>query len=152
MTRWGIATGLLFLSTISTAYATELVIGSIKTVQKSCSIQRGTETIPATEGMHLLVQDALITGPDGHTAVMMRDGTRLSLGPNTELKFDKFSYDPMDGEYALLLDLGRGILAYISGKIASFSPESVKVQTPVGILGLRGTQFVVGLDVPRGVQ
>jgi hypothetical protein len=45
--------------------------------------------------------------------------------------------------------MARGAMVYVSGKIAQFSPGSVSVETPVGVLGLRGTEFAVALD---GVQ
>jgi hypothetical protein len=134
------------------AWAAEPVAGSVKAVQGSCSIQRGTQTLVATEGTHLQERDDLITGPDGRMAAILRDGTRLSLGPGSRLSIVQFLYNPGDRKYGLLLDLGRGMLAYVSGKIASFSPESVRVQTPVGTLGLRGTKFVVGLGVPGGAR
>ena len=132
--------------------AAELVSGSIKAVQGSCSVQRGTEAMTATQGMHLMEKDVLITGPDGYVAVMMRDGTRLSLSPETKLTIDQFTYDPSANKFALFLDLGRGVMAYVSGKIAHFSPEAVRIQTPVGSIGTRGTRFVVGLDVTGRAQ
>jgi hypothetical protein len=132
------------------AHAADSISGSVKAIQGNCSIQRGAETIAASEGMHLFVQDTLITGFDGHLAVMMHDGTRLSLGPDTKLSIDQFVYNPSDKKFALLLNMSRGILAYVSGKIASFSPESVRVQTPVGSIGVRGTKFVVGLGIAGG--
>ena len=144
------ATMFFCLSAAIVANAAGALAGSIKTVRGKCSVRRGTETIPAIAGFHLLEGDALITGSDGHIGVIMHDGTRLSLGPDTELSIDKFIYNPSDGKFALLLKLGRGMLAYVSGKIASFSPEAVKVQTPVGLIGLRGTEFVVGLDLAGG--
>src|SRR5271157_4891924 len=97
------------------ANAADPVTASIKAVEGKCSIQRGAETLAATQGMHLLERDALITGSDGHLAVIMRDGTRLSLGPDTKLSITQFAYSPSDKKFALLLDLGRGILAYVSG-------------------------------------
>jgi hypothetical protein len=76
----------------------------------------------------------------------LEDGTRISLGPNTELKVDRFVYQPAQGKFGLLLRLGRGALAYISGRIAQFSPESVSVETPVAVIGLRGTSFAVSIE------
>lgn len=145
-----IATVCLCFGVAIVASAAEPVSGSIKAVQGNCSIQRGAETLVVTEGLHLLERDILITGSDGHLAVIMRDGTRLSLGPDTKLSIVQFTYNPSDKKFALILDLGRGILAYVSGKIASFSPEAVRVQTPVGAIGVRGTKFVVGLGVSGG--
>jgi hypothetical protein len=147
-----VTTVFLILGVASPANAADLVAGSVKAVQGSCSVQRGTEAVAATEGMHLQEQDALVTGSDGHIAVIMRDGTRLAIGPNAKLSIVQFIYNPSEKKFSLLLDLTRGILAYVSGKIAGFSPESVRVQTPVGSIGLRGTKFVVGLGVAGGAR
>jgi hypothetical protein len=152
MKRIILTTVLLVLATAIGARAADTVAGSVKAVQGSCSVQRGTEAIPATEGMHLQEQDALITGPDSHIAVILRDGTRLSIGPSSKLNIVQFVYNPGEKKFGLLLDLGRGVLAYVSGKIASFSPEAVRVQTPVGSIGLRGTKFVVGLGISGGAR
>jgi hypothetical protein len=128
------------------ASGAETVVGSVKTVRGGAIVQRGTDTIRLREGTHLLLNDTLQTATDGWLGVILQDGTRISLGPNTELKVDRFIYEPVDGKFGLLLRLGRGALAYVSGKIAQFSPESVSVETPVGVLGLRGTHFAVSLD------
>jgi hypothetical protein len=128
------------------ARGAESIVGSVKTAQGGAAVRRGADTTPLREGMHLLLNDILQTAADGRLGVILQDGTRISLGPNTELKIDQFVYQPVEGKFGLLLRLGRGMLAYISGKIAQFSPESVSVQTPVGVLGLRGTHFAVSIE------
>ena len=97
-------------------------------------------------GMRLQLNDVLQTGADGRLGVILEDGTRIALGPNTELKVDQFVYQPAQGKFGLVLRLGRGVLAYISGRIAQFSAESVSIETPVGIIGLRGTHFAVSIE------
>ena len=151
MVKVVITAALLWIATATVAGAAgEPVIASVKTVHGKCSVRRGAQTLPATEGMHLQLGDMLVTPTDGNLAFIMRDGTRVSLGPQTELTVDQFAYDPSHGKFALLLKLGGGILAYVSGKIATFSPEAVRVQTPVATIGVRGTKFVAGLGVsPR---
>jgi hypothetical protein len=124
----------------------ETVVGSVKAVQGGAVVRRGTESIPIREGMHLMLNDILQTSADGRLGVILQDGTRISLGPNTELKVDRFVYQPVEGKFGLVLQLGRGMLAYISGRIAHFSPESISVETPVGVLGLRGTHFAVSIE------
>ena len=109
-------------------------------------VHRGAETLPIREGMHLLVNDVLQTSADGRLGVIFQDGTRISVGPGAEVRIDRFLYEPADGKFALLLRLARGVLTYVSGKIAQFSPESVSVQTPVGVVGLRGTHFAVSIE------
>jgi hypothetical protein len=124
----------------------ENFVGSVKTVQGGAVVRRGTDTLPIREGMHLLLNDVLQTLADGRLGVILEDGTRISLGPNTELKVDRFVYQPVEGNFSLVLSLRRGVLAYISGKIAQFLPASVSLETPVAIIGLRGTNLVVSIE------
>ncbi|MEP6538283.1 MAG: FecR family protein [Bryobacteraceae bacterium] len=127
------------------ASAAESVVGSVKTAQGAV-VRRGADTIPIREGMHLLLNDTLRTAADGRLGLILQDGTRISLGPNTELRIDQFVYEPVDGKFSLLLRLRRGVMAYISGQIARFSPGSVSVETPTAVLGLRGTEFAVSIE------
>ena len=141
---------LMIAGAIPAAHAADSFVGSIKTVQGSALIQRASGSLPGSEGLHLLPHDVLHTGADGRLTFILRDGTRISLGVNSEMSIDQFVYEPAQNKYALVLVLAKGIVAYVSGKIAKFSPESVKLQTPVGIIGVRGTRFAVALDAPRG--
>src|SRR5262245_53240517 len=97
--------------------AADAPIGSIKSTQGSALIRRGSESLPAREGAHLQLNDLLQTSADGRLGMMLQDGTRISLGPNAELRLDQFVYHPAEGKFAMLLRLGRGALAYVSGKI-----------------------------------
>jgi len=124
----------------------EPIAGSAKTVHGVVVVLRGTETIPCREGMHLMPQDALRTSADGSLGVILQDGTRIALGPNTELKIDRFVYEPVQGKFDLLVRLARGVMSYVSGKIAQFAPSSVRVETPVGVVGLRGTHLAISLE------
>jgi len=128
------------------ASGAESIVGSIKTAQGGAVVRRGTDTIPAREGMHLLANDILQTTEDGRLGAILQDGTGIGLGPNTELKIDTFLYEPADGKLGLLLRLARGVMAYFSGRIARLAPGSVTVETPVGVIGLRGTQMAVTIE------
>ena len=139
--------GYLFVVVLAlSAQTAPPIVGSLKIVDGSANIHRGTQVIPAAEGAHLLAHDSLETASDGSLGLILQDGTRVSLGPNTTLNIDRFAYEPVDGHFALLLRLARGVMVYVSGKIAQFSAGSVQVETPVGIVGLRGTEFAVSLE------
>ena len=143
----GVCAVILILGCLSLpASGAESIVGSIKTAQGGAVVLRGTQTIPAREGMHLLVNDILQTSADGRLGAILQDGTGIGLGPNTELKIDTFLYEPADGKLGLLLRLARGVMAYFSGRIAHLAPGSVTVETPVGVIGLRGTQMAVTIE------
>jgi len=143
----GVCAVILILGCLSLpASGAESIVGSIKTAQGGAVVLRGTQTIPAREGMHLLVNDILQTSADGRLGAILQDGTGIGLGPNTELKIDTFLYEPADGKLGLLLRLARGVMGYFSGRIARLAPGSVTVETPVGVIGLRGTQMAVTIE------
>ena len=143
----GVSVVILVLASLSLpAWGAESIVGSVKTAQGGAVIRRGVQTIPAHEGMHLLANDILQTSADGRLGAILQDGTGIGLGPNTELKIDSFIYEPSDGKLGLLLRLTRGVMAYFSGRIAHLAPGSVTVETPVGVIGLRGTQMAVTIE------
>ena len=145
-TRWRAVLPFLVVGLTLSARGADSIAGSVNTVQGSVVVRRGSESIPASQGMHLLANDILQTLGDGRLGVILQDGTRLGLGPNTELKIDQFVYEPAEGKFALLVRLTRGVLAYVSGRIARLAPDAVTVETPVGVLGLRGTHFAVSIE------
>jgi len=139
---------LLLISAPFLLYAQEAppVVGSIKIARGSVTVHRGTSDIVAMEGAHLQAHDSLRTGANGALGIILQDGTRVSMGPNTVLEIDRFVYEPASGTFGMLLRLTRGVIAYISGKMAEFSPASIRVETPVGIVGLRGTEMAISLE------
>ena len=77
--------------------------------------------------------------PDGRVGITLNDDTRVSLGPGSEVRLDQFVYAPADGRVGLVLNIVRGLVAYVSGRIAKLSPDAVKLGTPNAIVGVRGT-------------
>ncbi|MBN9659058.1 MAG: FecR domain-containing protein [Acidobacteria bacterium] len=122
------------------------MIGSVKTALGGVEIRRGSQSIRAYEGQHLLLNDTLVTSADGRLGAILQDGTRLSLGPNSELQINQFVYQPVNGKFGLLLRLAKGAFCYVSGKIAQFASGSVSVETPVGVVGLRGTHLAISIE------
>jgi hypothetical protein len=137
---------LILISVAPPAYSAEAIAGSVKTAQGGVVVRRGAQTIPVSEGMHLLVNDTLQTSADGRVGAILQDGTRIGLGPDTELRIDTMIYEPADQKFGLLLRLARGVMAYFSGGIARLAPGAVKIETPVGVIGLRGTHMAITLE------
>jgi hypothetical protein len=120
--------------------------GTVKKVTGDVVLRRGTDRIQVKEGLHLLAHDVLETPEGGSTGFILRDGTRVAMGANTTLEIDRYLFDPGTGSLGMLLRLVRGAMVYVSGKMSELSPESVRVETPVGVVGLRGTEFGVSLE------
>jgi hypothetical protein len=122
--------------------------GRVKVSTGAASVVRAGQVLPAPVGTDVFESDTVRTGPDGRLAVMLRDETRLALGPNSEVALTAFAYAPSDSRLALTVRVARGVLSYVSGLIARLAPESVRLQTPTGIIGVRGTHALIRVGLP----
>lgn len=122
--------------------------GRVKVSSGAASVVRAGQVLPAPVGTEVFESDTVRTGADGRLAVMLRDETRLALGPNSEVALTTFAYAPSDSRLAVTLRVARGVLSYVSGLVAKLAPESVRIQTPTGIIGVRGTHALIRVGVP----
>jgi hypothetical protein len=135
---------LLWLLTASGVWAQPFA-GTVKKVTGDVVLRRGADRLPVREGLHLLEHDILETPAGGSAGFILRDGTRVAMGASTTLEIDRYLFEPGDGKLGMVLRLVRGVMVYVSGKMAEMSPGSVKVETPVGVVGLRGTEMGIFL-------
>jgi len=127
-------------------HAADAPVGSIKTVRGTAFILRDAKPVDTRAGTKVLRKDLLRTGADGAIAMIFRDDTLLSLGPDSELSVDEFLYSPAEGKLSLVTRMLKGTAAYVSGIIGKLSPESVRFETPVATIGIRGTRFAVSVE------
>jgi hypothetical protein len=120
--------------------------GRIKVASGTVFLIRAGATLRAQAGQTVFEADVLRTGPDGRVGVTLKDDTRVSLGPASEVRLDRFSYAPAAGQLALALKVVHGVIAYVSGRIAKLAPDAIRIETPEAILGVRGTTLVVRVE------
>jgi hypothetical protein len=138
------ATALLFVLMAEPAFSQQpMDIGRIKVASGSAFIVRATGLVPAQAGQAVYQADGLRTGAGGRIGITLRDDTRLSLGPNSEVRLDRFAYAPAQSQIGFVLKIVRGVVAYVSGRIAKLSPDSIRLETPGAIVGVRGTTLAV---------
>ncbi|HJV36189.1 hypothetical protein [Geomonas sp.] len=118
-------------------------IGLIKTVSGEAYVLRGGTRLAAHPGMQLVTGDRLATGSAGSMGVVLVDDTVLSLGPATETSVEQFVYEPTEKKFGMVMKVARGLIAYLSGKISKLAPGSVRIDTPVAPLGVRGTYLLI---------
>ena len=120
--------------------------GHIKIAAGSAFIVRNSAMLAARPGQVVFPSDALRTGGDGSVGVTLMDDTRLSLGPNSEVRLERYVYAPAEGGFGMVLNFVRGVAAYVSGRIAKLAPDSIRLETPAAIVGVRGTTIAVRVD------
>lgn len=135
----------VYLLTASFAFA-ETHIGDFKSVSGTVSVTRQGARVVPEAGSPLMQGDILVTGQDGKSGVSFMDGTRVAVGPNSELVVAEYRFVPLDKEYAFDMQLRKGEAAYASGRMGKLAPEAVKFSTPQTSLGIRGTTFVVRVE------
>ncbi len=121
-------------------------IGMVKTTTGPAFMDVHGQRAAVVSGSPVFLGSRLSTGPGGTLGVTFRDETVMSMGPNTQMVIDQYLFSPGQGQVGLVASLLRGTLNYVSGQIAKLRPESVNVNTPSGMIGVRGTQFVVRVD------
>jgi hypothetical protein len=134
---------LLGLFAASPALAQTSPAGRIKTVAGEAFVIHQGQRVAAAVGTPVYEQDSLVTGADGRVGLTLRDDTRLSIGPQTTIEINRFVYAQSDSQFAFVLKVVRGVVAYVSGRIAKLSPDAVRLETPSAIVGVRGTRLVI---------
>lgn len=138
----GFAAALFAAPVVAPAAAQE--IGSVALVQVY-----GYETPPASAREPIFVRDAVVadteleTVSDGRLDVRFIDDTRLIVGPGSSVKVDRFVFDPNRTAGQASLNVGKGVMRFVTGRLAS---DSYSISTPTATMGVRGTDFVVAVD------
>jgi hypothetical protein len=141
-TRLG-ALVLVFAAVPAFAQQTQTPAGRIKIASGSVFIVRAGALLTAQAGQAIFEADSLRTGADGRLGLTLKDDTRISLGPGSEVRVDRFVYAPAEGRLGLVLNVVRGVIAYVSGRIAKLSPDSIRLETPAAVMGVRGTTLAL---------
>ena len=128
------------------AFAAESPVGIIKTSTGNGVIMRNGASLGANSGTELYQHDTLKTGDDASISVVFKDDTMISVGPRSELAINEFQFSPAEGKLSFVARLLKGTSAYVSGIIGKLSPQSVRFETPVANIGIRGTKFAVKLE------
>ena len=123
-------------------------IGRVKVANGTVTIARAGQAFDAVVGSGVQAGDVVRTAANSAVGITMADDTLLSAGPNSELTLERLDYDASMRSGRLDATLGAGTLAVVSGRIAKQSPASMTVRTPLAILGVRGTEFVVSAHDP----
>lgn len=143
LTRSVVVLALVVCAPVSVMAQQPAPAGHIKTVSGSAFIVRQNATVPAKAGEAIFATDALRTGADGTVGVTLKDDTRISLGPASEVRLDRYVYSPGEGGLGMVLKFVRGVAVYVSGRMAKLAPESIRLEAPSAIVGVRGTTVAV---------
>jgi hypothetical protein len=141
--RFAAMLGLVLASAATASAQQPLPAGHVKTVSGAAFVVRQKATIPAKPGDPIFATDSLRTSGDGTLGITLRDDTRVSLGPNSEVRVDRYVYQPGEGGLGMVLKFVRGAAVYVSGRMAKLAPDAVRLEAPAAIIGVRGTTVAI---------
>lgn len=135
---------LVLASLLGIAHAQIAGQGTVKAISGTPQITRPNMPITVLRlGDAVNTGDVVSTPSNSSVGLLMKDGTRMSLGANSTVTIKEFVFDSTTQDGRLWMDLLKGTLRMITGAIAKTSPEQVKVTTPTSVVGVRGTDFIV---------
>jgi len=126
-----------------------LLLGSVAIVKKATGeveIKRNKKIITIKIGSNLEDGDIIMTKSNSSVGITFDDGTLLSLGAKAIFVINKFKVKPSKKRYNVDLELKKGRAMFKSGKVGKLAPKSVKFRIPAGVIGIRGTAFVVEVN------
>jgi hypothetical protein len=120
----------------STSGKAQEAIGSATVVKPQAEGNQGHGVRTLSDGSTVYSQDNIHTGDSGVADLHFHDSSNLSVGPKSEVRLDKFIYDPNRTAGNAVVEVARGSFRFVTG------PQSAgvtyQIKTPFGTLGVRG--------------
>src|SRR5262245_21508567 len=92
----------------STVATGDPMIGAAASTKPNVEGVVGTGTQTLTAGSELYENEIVRTGSRGVADLVFVDRTNLSVGPASEVRLDKFVYDPVGSKGAVVMNATRG--------------------------------------------
>ena len=122
----------VFFAVAPTLANAQTRIGTASSVTPEASGSVGG-TLSAGSGVH--ANETVKTGSSGKAGLQFNDQSNLSVGSSSQVRLDKFVYDPNKGTGSTAIEVTRGTFRFSTG---SQNKGEVKIKTPYGTLGTRG--------------
>jgi hypothetical protein len=140
-----VAASCMLLASASFA-ETVAVAGVVKKKEGTVEIVRAGKSIAAEVGTTIEAGDVVKTSKDSSVGIMLKDETRMSVGPASQMALDRYSFNADTYAGNIFVNVIKGTFAMISGLVVKNNPANSQIKTPTSTAGIRGTSFVV--EVP----
>lgn len=90
-------------------------------------------------GDSIFLQDSIESGTESGMQILLLDESVFTIGPESALTIDEYVYDPASGDGTMAATMTKGVMRFVSGNIASGTPENMTIKLPAGTIGIRGT-------------
>ncbi len=122
-------------------------IGLVERLEGLVQITRDGSVIDIEKGAEILIDDIISTGEGAEVFLRFDDQMNFHLGENGRLQITEFIYNEINSEGLQVLSIISGAFSYVSGLVAGANPASVRLDTPYGTIGIRGTKILGKVDL-----
>ena len=119
-------------------------VGRVETIEGQVTIQHPDGTrVAATKDTAIQQGDVVQTAAGAKLGIVFVDKTTMALGANARLVIDEMVFNPANSSGSSVFSLLQGVFVVVTGEIAKQNHDAVHINTPVGSIGIRGTEFAV---------
>lgn len=133
----------LMIGCLTLSLSAAEAVAFVKSIQGESSLKRENDLRPLQKGEKLYPHDVIQTAQKSTVGISFNDGTRIALGSKSTFSIDEYLFEPAANKFRLNVSLNKGSAVFESGKIGKLAPEKVSFKVPQGIVGIRGTKFLV---------
>jgi hypothetical protein len=125
----------LFAVQSTASFAQQPTIGNATNTKNRVSSIGSATTRQISKGTDVHSNEVVRTGNASSADLKFLDQSAIKIGPITEIRLDKFVYDPSRSAGSFVIEATRGALRFVTGKQDQYSYQ---IKTPFGTLGIRG--------------
>lgn len=115
--------------------------GTVIFVLGKAFVKRFDTEMQLKQGDKVFEKDIIRTEGTSKIKLYFNDESVLTLGENSTLSLEEYTLSLLDDKRSVVLNLIRGRLRAIVGKIIGGAGSRYEVKTPTSITGVRGTHF-----------
>ena len=144
----------LFVSAEKQNDAEKVSIGKVVITKNDVHAQRNNIAVTLKRRSTIFAHDVITTGEQARAQFRLNDGTLFTLGAQSEMVVQdyQFSTDELSTSESskAAFKLIKGVFRSVTGKITQVTNPDFTIDTPMGSIGIRGTDFWGGyLDEDR---
>lgn len=122
-------------------------VGAVEEVAGQATVTRLDGSVePVTKGTPIYQGDVVETSGEGAVNIVFADQTSFAVSENARLAIDEYVYDPASQSGTTNFSVLKGMFVFTSGLIGREDPDDVRIDTPVGSIGIRGTIIMADVD------
>lgn len=134
-----LSTGLIIAMSVQAKNAE--TVATVLAKKGDVNIISGAKVTEAKRKASLIEFDTINTAAESKASVKFNDGTVTTLGSNSELLIKNYDWTEGSKTPAAEFELVKGVFRTVTGLITKVNNPKFIVNTPMGSIGIRGTDF-----------